>query len=236
MKRGTDLQNHVFDTYISLRYGVAALALAFPFVVPLAGGLHGSPLKASLSDYFCESAGIGEANGVFAARTVFVGILFAVGAALYLYKGFSNLENYLLNVAGAGALLVALLPTPCGQEGYTLSILGVTLRGITLHGASAVALFVCVALVCLLCSGDTLSGIPSPTARAWYERAYKSLGILMLGLPLAAVFLTVVLKQTGLRILAVEAAGSLVFGAYWLLKSIELSQSEVQKKATQGAV
>jgi len=120
MKRGTDLQNHVFDTYISLRYGVAALALAFPFVVPLAGGLHGSPLKASLSDYFCESAGIGEANGVFAARTVFVGILFAVGAALYLYKGFSNLENYLLNVAGAGALLVALLPTPCGQEGYTL--------------------------------------------------------------------------------------------------------------------
>jgi len=58
----------------------------------------------------------------------------------------------------------------------------------------------------------------------------------MLGLPLAAVFLTVVLKQTGLRILAVEAAGSLVFGAYWLLKSIELSQSEVQKKATQGAV
>lgn len=235
MKRGTDLQDHVFDTYISLRYGIAALALLFPFVVPLAGWAHGSQLKGSLSAYFCESAGVGEVDGVFAAQTVFVGILFALGAALYLYKGFSNRENYLLNIAGASAWLVALIPTPC-VEGYTLSILGLTLRGITLHGASAVALFVCVALVCLLCSYDTLAEIPTPAARARYERAYKVFGILMLVLPLAAVFLTVVLKQTGIRILAVEAAGSLVFGAYWLLKSIELSQSKVQKKATQGAV
>lgn len=236
MKRGTDLQNHVFDTYISLRRGTAGLALAFPLVVPLVGWLHGSHLKGSLSAYFCESPGTGEADGFVAARTVFVGILFAVGTALYLYKGFSNLENYLLNIAGAGAYLVALIPTPCDTEGYTLTIFAWTLRGITVHGTAAVSLFVCVALVCLLCSGDTLAEIPTPTARAWYTRAYKFLGILMLGLPLATVFLTVVLQKDGLKVLAAEAAGSLVFGSYWLLKSIELSHSGAQKKATQGLV
>ncbi len=236
IKTGSELQDHIFDTYISLRYGIAFLALAFPFVVPLAGWFHGDSLRGSLSEYFCEGGGTGDMSGVFAARTGFVGILFAVGSALYLYKGFSSLENYLLNVAGIGALLVALIPTPCRDAGYTLTILGLTLHGLTAHGIAATALFICVALVCLLCSGGTLHLVPSPTARAWYERAYKVLAILMVVLPLFAVLLSVASGPGGKPILAVEAAGTLVFGAYWLLKSIELSHSGALRKAAQGAV
>jgi len=47
-----------------------------------------------------------------AMREVFVGILFAVGAYLYLYKGFSAVENIALNLAGTFAICIPLFPTP----------------------------------------------------------------------------------------------------------------------------
>lgn len=234
MKRGAELQEHIFDTYISLRYGVAALALLFPWVVLLAGAASGSGVRGSLSAYFCRTASQGcDVDGAFAARSFFVGILCAVGAALYLYKGFSNLENYLLNIAGASAWVVALVPTDCGDACSRLQ-LDIGSRTLTLHGTAAVVLFGCVALVCLLCSSDTLDQLPDRTTRRRYETGYKVLGVLMVVLPLAAVFLTVVVRQTGFRILAVEVAGTVVFGLYWLVKSIELSKSEAQKKAARG--
>ncbi len=51
-------------------------------------------------------------------RSWFVGILFVLGIFLYLYKGFSTLENCLLNIAGLSALGVALFPTGwnCGDS------------------------------------------------------------------------------------------------------------------------
>lgn len=45
-------------------------------------------------------------------RNWFVGILWAVGSFLILYKGFRAAEDWLLNLAGGFAILTAM--TPCG--------------------------------------------------------------------------------------------------------------------------
>ncbi len=68
---------------------------------------------------------------------VFVGALISIGLFLYLYKGFSTRENWALNVGGALAVSVALLPTSPISGGHTSTS--------TLHGTFAVLFFLCIA-------------------------------------------------------------------------------------------
>jgi hypothetical protein len=50
-----ELANHVSSTYASVRYGMAAIAVAFPLVLFLGGHLEGVELQRSLSAYYWQA-------------------------------------------------------------------------------------------------------------------------------------------------------------------------------------
>jgi hypothetical protein len=172
------LQQHVASTYRNLRFVLVIIGFAFPPFLYLLGQFwYGIPLQGSMSAYYwAESPGDGPIRSLVASylsgsafplaqlegapmRSWFVGLLFVLGIFLYVYKGFSDTENWLLNVAGGAALGVALVPMGwnCGDTCQSLSILG---NEITLHGTFAIITFFSMAAVALWCAKDTLHGIP----------------------------------------------------------------------------
>lgn len=215
------LPEHISGTYFTLRVGVAVLGFALPFVLSIGGYVGmGIPLQESMSAYYHANAG--------AMRDGFVGVLCAVGALLYLYKGYTRLENYALNMAGVFLALVALVPMQwgCGSSCSTFSW----------HGTFAVLFFLLIAYVCVFRASDTLGLLPE-TARARFGRAYKWLGSGMVASPVVAVILSAFLERgTGARatVFFIEALGVFVFGAYWVVKSRELSQSNAERSAIEG--
>jgi hypothetical protein len=46
------LHDHVFQTYISLRYGAVVIGVLLPILVYLLGAARGVPLAPSISDYY----------------------------------------------------------------------------------------------------------------------------------------------------------------------------------------
>ena len=81
--KSEDLQKHFTATYVNLRIGMAVIAMAFPILLWVGGLLQGLELQPSMSDYYHA----GSPAGLM--RDWFVGLLFAVGVFLYLYKGFT---------------------------------------------------------------------------------------------------------------------------------------------------
>lgn len=216
-----DLQKHIAATYTTLRLGIAVLAIALPFVLWIGGYFRaGESLAQSMSAYYYVGKGV--------MRDEFVGVLFAVGAFLYLYKGYTKLENYALNLAGIFLVGVAVFPMEwaCGDACGKYSP----------HGTFAVLFFVCIAYVCIFRASDTLSLIADPLKVARYKRMYRVIGAGMIAAPAAAVVLTTVLDQrpANSTVFFVEAAGVLVFASYWILKSREIALSNSERAALEG--
>jgi hypothetical protein len=159
-------------------------------------------------------------------RNTFVGLLFALGIALFLYHGFSKAEDYALNAAGCMALGVAIFPTNWGEQ-YDAFSLQVANMNLTLHGFCAVTLFLCISFVCIKCAKDTLDLIPNETVRRRYARWYRILGWSMAASPVTAAVLISVLKWHDSYTFVIEAVGIYVFATYWLLKSTELQMDQV---------
>lgn len=222
-----DFSNHIADTYKAFRYGVAIIAFAFPLVLSVGGYLHASlPLQGSMSAYYHAGDALHPGQGVM--RNEFVGILFAVGAILFLYRGISRLEDNVLNLAGIFALGIALFPMTWPDDSVSKS------EFFFLHGACAVSFFVCLAIVCIFCASDTLSLIKDETKRKRYRQSYLIFGVLMLVLPLIAASLKFFAPLREWTIFFVEVAGIYVFSAYWLIKSHEISQTDLDKRAALG--
>jgi hypothetical protein len=198
------------------------LAVIFPFLLWIGGKvLSNLPLQGSMSAYYHGAGG--------AMRDVFVGILFAVGALLYLYKGFTTLENYALNLAGAFAIGVALFPMEweCGAE----------CKKFSLHGTFAVLLFLCIAYVCLFRASDTLRLMENQAKVKRYRVAYRLLGAGMIVSPAIAWLLTIVLQPRAEErsiVFFVEAVAVFVFAAYWLVKSFEIASTDSIRLALEG--
>lgn len=71
-----ELHDHIFKTYTNLRIGIGVIALAFPLILWWAGlAISDIPLQGSMSHYYHTPM-----------RPVFVGVLFAIGVFLYLYR------------------------------------------------------------------------------------------------------------------------------------------------------
>jgi len=217
-----ELQEHMMGTYFGLRVGLAVIGIALPLVVLFAGGvLHHVWLEPSISQYYHTKGRL----TFFTTRDLFVGGLFAAGACLYLYKGFSTRENVALNLAGVFALFVALLPTAAtpGDKGVVS----------TLHKTSAVLFFLCIAYVSLFRSRDTLLLLP-PEKRRRYAWGYVGTGLAMIASPLAAVALSFALEPiSGYRtiIFWVEAFAVWAFAAYWMIKTFEMRETKAEKRA-----
>lgn len=133
----TKLQEHIRLTYFSLRVGLGVLALVFPVLLVSYGYfIERIPVQDSMSAYYFAFVPANSPLRVFPTRVFFVGILWAIGCFLILYRGFSNTENWLLNIAGLSAIAVAFFPmqapcTNCASADYS-----------GLHYFCAVALFV----------------------------------------------------------------------------------------------
>src|SRR5262249_32377865 len=122
----------------------------------------------SLSHYY--------AHGTEGTRDWFVGSLFAVGAILYFYKGFSIVENWALNVAGVFLTGVAWFPCKCGDPNARF----------TPHGFLAVSFFLIMAFVVIHCAPETLDLMQDTKKRERFAHLYKVIaGVLFLS-PIAA--------------------------------------------------
>ena len=223
------LATHVFSTYANVRYGMAAIAFAFPLILYLGGLIAKVPLQCSMSAYYWAiGAACGQTSTGMAyppMRIYFVGILFIVGAFLYLYKGFTPLENYALNTSGVCALGVALFPMSWGDP---------SAGTFNMHGASAVTLFLCIAYVSIFRATDTLALVQDAKLERRYRSSYRICGAFMVAAPLVAFVATVLAGNPGWYVFFIETAGIWAFAAYWLLKSRELARTNAELHAAHG--
>ena len=211
----TKLQDHMAGTYFTLRRGMVAIAFAFPVLVAIGGTIaFNTGILGSLSAYYYTGM-----------RDLFVGLLVAIGACLFLYKGFSISENRALNLAGIFVVVVAMRPTEenCGDN----------CTPITIHRVAAVLFFLCIAYVAIFKGPETLKLLPEKS-RKKYRRTYKSLGTLMILSPGVALISSLVLQvSTGKKLVVVLAEWFAVwiFATYWLFKSRELATTAAEKRA-----
>jgi hypothetical protein len=93
-----------------------------------------------------------------------------------------------------------------------------------LHYVGALVFFGCIACVCWFHAEDTLQFIPDAD-RGTYRMLYRVTSAAMIGVPLTALamfFLSANIPWLQTWVFWVEAAGVLVFVAYWTIKSREL--------------
>jgi hypothetical protein len=202
------LSNVGWSTYFTLRSTLMTLAVALPLMLAVGGAVFGSlSLQTSVSAYYHAGHG--------ALRDIFVGSLAAVAMLLFVYKGFSDFENWALNLAAAALTVVALVPD------NRSTALSAALPW--LHGAAAIAFFTCLVYVAYFRSADTLSLLPD-SDRTRLRRFYKTLGGLMAGLVVGAAMLAWVARP-GSFVFFVEAGAVWAFAAYWYFKTVEMRES-----------
>jgi hypothetical protein len=101
------------------------------------------------------------------------------------------------------------------------------------HIVSAVSFFVCIAYVSLFRSQDTLHLLPD-SRRVTYARRYVWTGLALVVSPAAAVVLSFALEPASrLRTLVfwVESLAVWSFAAYWIVKTLEMRESDAERRA-----
>jgi len=203
-----DLDKTFTATYFTLRWAIVGIAVAFPLLLWIGGcWVYKTGLQNSLSAYY--NTGM---------RDWFVGVLFAVAACLFPYKGLSDRESNLLNTAAILAVLTAVNPFDWRPSWWFLP------SG-TPHDVFAVTFFVMIALACWLCQDDSLNlGLVPPDKQRAYRLKYTLIGVALVAFPLLAVLLNVRTfgRTPGSSVFWVEAAAIWVFAFYWYTKSGEL--------------
>lgn len=234
------LQKNILSTYLTLRIGIAVVGIALPLILWIAGNWYAHlPLQSQISAYY-HAVGT---NG-HSLRDWFVGSLFAIGMFLFLYKGFSPLEDRLLNAGGALAVLVALVPMcwpACDVRNCSPASVFCNTWGWSPHFPFAVGFFVCIAAVCLFCAHDTLplikdAGLENADQLIQrYKVTYRVIAVLMLT-SIPAAYLVNRFLNSPTTVFWVEVAGVWSFGAYWLVKSNELKRTAAEAKAASGSL
>lgn len=235
-----DLSRHMLATYQTLRIVLFAIALIFPWALWIGGSISEDhlELQGSMSAYYHanaisdrefssakreqrepQKALLDPGRGVM--RNWFVGALFAIGALLIVYKGYRPAEDIALNLAGVFAVLVALFPMAWDEDGPPF------------HYIFAISFFVCIAYVCTICASATLPLVAHNDRRAYYRRCYKGLGYAMVASPITASVLSW-LGPRGRYLFVAESCGVYAFAAYWLVKTIEIRDTDADAKAARG--
>lgn len=178
----------------------------------------------------------------FPMRTVFVGFLFAIGVGLYVYKGLTPLENTLLNVAAVCAALVAIYPERLSAadaavdprlaqlfESCPAVKAWAALPSLPVHYIATVILFVLLAIVAWKCADKSLEYLPAGHDPEKFRRSYKRIAIAMILFPAVGLVVAFLFGAASGKVLFIEAAGILTFGAYWAVKTRELSLSRLKE-------
>jgi hypothetical protein len=215
-------QELIAYTYFKMRRGLGVAAILFPFaLLGLQSLLHGAPLPGSVSGYYHTDL-----------RTYWIGTLAVIAVFLWIYKGYDRWENRLLNIAGIGVLGVVLFPSGPdagsldGSKGFIWA---------PAHGLSALIAFGCMGYVAVRLSRITLELLPKDQKHLEprFDYAYRTLGVLMVAAPLAALALT---QGRGDYIFWAEAPAVVFFGIYWLVKTYEFHLTEADKRAVEGTL
>jgi len=235
-KKPHDVRDEIFASYMRLRIGLAVLTLLFPIGLLIIGWAHGIHGQTSMSAYYFAQVPLDELKYSFPMRAWFVGILWAVGAFLYLYKGFSRTENVFLNIAGISAILVALFPMTvdikncagCGLNDWSF-----------VHYVAAGTLFLCMGIVAWACTDETLVMVPHGK-RELLRWTYSVLALAMWIAPIVVFVFVWRGRKEHPGLYWAELAGVVIFAAYWAVKSIELDalgtqQSKLDTPASSGA-
>jgi len=216
LARNTSRTTHLESSFIVQRRGMALLAAIFPAAF-LASSyvLNRTDFQTSLSAYYWT---------LDLERNFFVGVLCAVGVFLLLYKGYTTLEDRILDLAGVAAVGVAFFPMDengdCGTS------------GLSLHGTFAVIFFVCIAFICVFMSKHSLEDMTDQRRKALFTRAYKLCsGVMVLSIALAGLYKllpenAVLMLCENSIIFWSEALGVWAFSAFWYLKTRELDPSQ----------
>jgi len=222
------LQMHMLSTYNSLRFGMFAIAAAAPIAIVLWGFLFHVGWLNSISAYYFAPTADKWVYSAYPTRVLFVGILFALGSFLYLYRGFSTRENVALNAAGACALGVAVFPMYREVDYLPFSNI--------LHFSFAILLFICMAYTAIFCHEDTLRFVADANRRKHYKVVYHLIGLFMGLFPLVGLVMAALFGAMQRHVFWIEAAGIWAFAAYWFTKSQELKESQAEVKAATGTL
>ena len=245
------ISEQIQGTYFRIRFIVAIIGLLFPVILYFGGRMNHFGLRGSMSAYYwatekapCPCGDKPERSGkciqieknsdeekaCFALpaateagsmRSYFVGFLFAVGAILFANKGYSRREDILLNIAGVSAWMIALFPMPWTGKPEPLA---------WVHFTAAIIFFLAIASVAAFCSHATVKLINDPTQRKVYMSAYWFFAVSMIAAPTAAY----ILNRKEHPIYWVEFCGIWAFAAYWIVKGIEMSGPDTEKKVADG--
>ena len=188
-----------FDQY-TIKFTVGAIALSLPW-------LELALTKRTINSI---SASYWYADG-FAPRTIFVGLLFAIGSLMFAYNGNDELELVLGKLAALLAIAVALFP--CAECAP-----GVSYREIIpgIHSSSAITLFAILAVFCIIFrhrAKDKIQKEPLHAPRRMWVYTVCCLGFV------AAIVLMVVFKGLEKHVLYAETTGLSSFGISWLTAS-----------------
>lgn len=181
--------------YLYLSAGIGLVAVLLPLLLVSVGGYQAHD---SISSFYHDSG--------IPTRDILVGSLCAVGVFLFLFHGLSDLENWLLNVAGAAIIAVALIPSPGGTD-YGSALL---------HRGAAIVFFVLIGIVAIFLSKGRIKDIKNEATKRAFRWAYTIVGAAMIVVPGA-----VALLQGSHWVLLAEWAGIWIFSAYWILKTVE---------------
>jgi hypothetical protein len=206
------LGEHISGTYLRLRRGMALIALFFPWALWFGGlAASGTTLQASMSAYYYTDM-----------RDVFVGVLVAIGAFLFLYKGYTAREDWALNIAGACAPGIAFFAM--NPDGDCSASSG----GFSAHGAFAVVFFGAIAYVCIFLSEEgPVDGVPARLRQAYCTVAKACGGVMVvcIGGAVAYTFLASGEVMASLceanLVFWLEALAVGAFSVYWIVKSLE---------------
>jgi len=192
-------------SYIFLSFGMGAIALLLPILLVLAGGYGG---HYSISYFYHVSE---------LCRNILVGCLWATGAFLILFHGLSDLENWILRVAGIAGISMAMNPMAPDQCPVAKAVTP------GLHAASAIVFFLCIAFVSVALAKKRLRFIVWTPKRRRFKLAYDVAGAAMVAMPTAVAAIHF-LSRRGCEshwIFWVECCGIWAFSFFWFVKTYE---------------
>jgi hypothetical protein len=207
-----NFKRHVLQTYMSLRVGMGVVTAAFPILMYVVGRMSGVGLQDSISAYYWQ-----DGTNPGTPRVWFCGVLFALAVFFWLYRGFTNKEDWAFKLAAVCAIGVACVPMPWPEHS--------PVHGYRLHDVLAVGTFACLAYVVWFRAADTLHYLPNPHHIPRYRVKYRIISVLMAAAPLTAVVLTALFDQHSAYIFFIEACGIWAFAYFWWVKDHELKES-----------
>src|SRR5262249_26576548 len=166
LERKPGHDRYLEQSYLLQRQGMALLAAIFPFIFLASSMMGRTVFQDSISAYYWTED---------PERNLFVGALCSIAVFLVLYKGYTRLEDWILNLAGFCAAGVALVPmVRPGSEGRSF------------HEWFAVTFFLCIFYVVIFMSRKSLDEMADKKRAARFRLAYRVCAAVMIASILVA--------------------------------------------------